>query len=227
MSSLQQEVYETIRGRLLSGQWRPGQKLGEQKLAAELGVNRNPVREALLKLTGEGLLERHAGLGCRVARMDIDILRGLWQLRESLEGMGARLAAERIAPVQLMRLEHEHALMQQLTHEGQEQALVDSDNRFHHMILEFSGNRILLEVWHNYLQRIIVAQTVLFPAYRHLDAVHRETFSGHAEIVKALATRKPDQAEQVMRRAIRDGFACLMKALKDLEANSKERVFRR
>src|SRR3954467_4823515 len=115
MVTVQQEVYETIRGRLLSGGYRSGQKLEQKKVASELGVNRNPVREALLKLSGEGLLEREAGVGCRVAKHGIDLLCDAWQLRESVEGMGARIAASTMTGAELLRLQHEHELMQRLT----------------------------------------------------------------------------------------------------------------
>src|SRR5688500_18233735 len=94
MSSLQQEVYETIRDQLVHGRWRSGEKLPEEKLAAVLGVNRNSVREALLKLAGEGFLERQVGTGCRVAPLDARAMKDLWELRMAIEGMACRLAAK-------------------------------------------------------------------------------------------------------------------------------------
>src|SRR3954453_19630255 len=107
MSTVQQEVYDKLRRQLLLGRYRPGQRLAESQLATDLKVNRNPVREALLKLTGEGLLERQAGVGCRVAKVDAKLFRELLQLRESIEGTAACLAAPLIREVDLIRLEHE------------------------------------------------------------------------------------------------------------------------
>src|SRR5436190_15366100 len=122
MDTVQQEVYGQIRQRLLSGKYKAGQRLAESKLAEELGVKRNPVREALLTLTGEGFIERRSGVGCRVAKVDFDLFRELLQLREMIEGMAARLAAPVISQVDLIRLEHEHDLMQRMPMTGESDA---------------------------------------------------------------------------------------------------------
>jgi DNA-binding GntR family transcriptional regulator len=222
MSTVQQEVYETIRGQLLSGRFRPGQKLGEEKLAAELGVNRNPVREALLKLAGEGFVERHAGLGCRVAKIDVELLSEAWQLRESVEGMAARLAARRMQPVEMMRLEHEFSLMKRFASPKEFSSFAECDNTFHRMLVEFSGNRALREVWRQYLVRIVTAQAALWPAaYVPRTQEMRVTILEHATIVKALQSRNGATAERAVRRHLSRG-------LRDLRilANrrSKERV---
>jgi DNA-binding GntR family transcriptional regulator len=212
MSTLQQEVYETIRHRLLSGGYRSGQKLVEKKLASELGVNRNPVREALLKLTGEGLLERQAGVGCRVAKQGIDLLCDAWQLRESVEGMAARIAATRMTEAGLLRLQHEHELMQRLTGPSMDEALAASDDRFHRQIVESSGNQALHEVWQQYLTRIIATQVALIPQYR-AASVYSEMFEQHQAILDALIARDPDTAERAIRVHIASGREQLMRAM--------------
>ena len=115
MPTVQESVYRRLREELIKGQWKGGQSLSEPKLAARFGVNRNPVREALLRLAAEGLLERSPGIGCRVPRWDIGALSDMYQLREAIEGMAARLAAERVDRVLLMRMEHEEHLFERLT----------------------------------------------------------------------------------------------------------------
>ena len=202
MSVLQKEVYESIRSRLLNGHWNAGDRLREETLAAELKVKRHPVREALFKLSSEGLLERETGLGCRVGRADAKTVEHLWELRESLEGMAARLAARRMEEMQLIRLEHEHELMQRFPLRGPAEVFVESENRFHLLLLEGSGNPTLREIWNQHLVRAIVAQVALIPQHVNIARVYRETFRDHARIVAALKARDPDRAEQAARAHI-------------------------
>jgi DNA-binding GntR family transcriptional regulator len=215
MSTVQEEVYETLRGHLLAGRFRPGQKLGEQWLATELGVKRNPVREALLKLTGEGFLQRQAGTGCRVAKVDVELFRDAWELRMSVEGMAARLAAERIQPVQLIRLEHQHELIKRLavpvSAPGLSSDLIEADNSFHLMLLEFSGNKALKEVWRQYLVRIVAMQTMLMPPTYCVPAeIHERTSRGHLAIIEALRARDADAADNAARVSLAQGLQELL-----------------
>jgi DNA-binding GntR family transcriptional regulator len=217
MITVQQEVYETIRHRLLSGGYRSGQQLAEKRLASELGVNRNPVREALLKLTGEGLLERQAGVGCRVAKHGIDLLCDTWQLRESVEGMGARIAATTMTDAEMLRIQHEHELMRRLTEPTMDEALAASDDRFHRLIIEASRNQALREVWQQYLTRIVAAQVVLIPEYR-TASVYSEMFAHHQVIVDALVARNSDAAECAIRYHIACGRNQILQVLERREA---------
>src|SRR5919205_662939 len=79
---------------ILSGHYRPGEKLREQSLAEELGVSRGPLREAIRTLEGRRLLERTPRTGVQVVGLSIDDLNQILITREALEGMAARQAAE-------------------------------------------------------------------------------------------------------------------------------------
>ena len=179
-------------------------------MAIELGVNRNPVREALLKLAGEGFLHRQAGSGCRVANVDVELFRDAWQLREVVEGMAARLAAERITPVEIIRLEHQNDLLRRICSPGVSSDVVEADNAFHLMILDFSGNKALKEVWRQYLVRIVSMQTLLVPPTHVMTMdVHERTLRDHETLIEALRAHDPDAAERVAR-------STLARSLKDL-----------
>jgi len=207
MSSVQQEVYENIREQLLRGRWAPGEKLAEEKLAAEIGVNRNPVREALLKLAGEGFLERNVGTGCRVARADARTFKDVWELRQAVEGMACRLAAQTITDAELARIEHEHELLKRLARLGQEPAIAECDTRFHRLILEASGNAALLRVWNQYLAQTIAMQNMVarFPPETRLP-MHRDTIVEHGRLVAALRAHDRDEAERVVRAQLTRGL---------------------
>jgi DNA-binding GntR family transcriptional regulator len=215
MDTVQQEVYGTIRKRLLSGKYKAGERLAESKLADELGVNRNPVREALLTLTGEGFLERRSGVGCRVAKIDAKLFGELMQLRESIEGTAARLAAPIISEIDLIRLEHEHELLQLMPWDAESDIpMMESNERFHRLILKASGNRTLEQVWEQFLPRIFAAEIALAPKFRS-DQAYKEMHADHRAIIDALRASDADAAERVMRHHIATGAATLMRVLNE------------
>ncbi|NLC20633.1 MAG: GntR family transcriptional regulator, partial [Halomonadaceae bacterium] len=92
--SLANEALDRVVEAITSGEFEPGEKLSESQLARQLGISRGPVREALHQLEGK-LVRREPRLGVRVIQIDRDSLEQLFYLREALEGMAARLAAER------------------------------------------------------------------------------------------------------------------------------------
>src|ERR1700682_3154662 len=92
---------ELIREAILEGRLEPGARLKEEELARELGISRTPVREALLMLQAEGLIETVPNRGAVVRTHDADDLIDLYQLRALLEGYAARQAAARVSDEEL------------------------------------------------------------------------------------------------------------------------------
>ncbi len=204
-STLQESVYNTIRDRLTSGCWAPGTKLSEPKLASELKVNRNPVREALLKLGSEGLVERIPNMGCRVALVTLDTLIYIYQLREALEIAAVRLAATNVQPVQLLELEHQNNLLKHFLQANNEKLAAEHDNTFHRMLIELSENPILLEVWNQQRIRIIFSKNILLEQNENITISKHDpniAIRAHKKIIAALRQGDPDQAETAVRAHI-------------------------
>ncbi|MBN9516096.1 MAG: GntR family transcriptional regulator, partial [Alphaproteobacteria bacterium] len=97
-TSLSKVVSDQIRGQILEGKFRPGERLVEDKLSADLGVSRVPVREALLGLSIEGLVRLEPRRGATVAEITPQIVAELVEVRALLEGQNACLAARRHDP---------------------------------------------------------------------------------------------------------------------------------
>src|SRR3977135_4493649 len=104
-SSLHDQVVTELRQAILSGQLKPGERLVEGRLADELGVSRNPVREAIRVLASEGLIEVTARRGAAVISMSDEEARETIEVRALLEGQTARLAARRRDEDVLRRIE--------------------------------------------------------------------------------------------------------------------------
>lgn len=104
-SSLHNRVIAELRQAILSGQLKPGERLVESQLADELGVSRNPVREAIRALASEGLIEVTARRGASVVSMTDQEARETIEVRALLEGQNARLAARRQDQETIKRIE--------------------------------------------------------------------------------------------------------------------------
>ncbi|MDZ4044906.1 MAG: GntR family transcriptional regulator [Rhodoglobus sp.] len=93
-----EKAYRQLRAEILDGELSPGTVLAEVDQATRLGVSRTPLREALSRLSGEGLVAPHSGRGVIVTQVSVDNITELFELRQALEEQAARLAARRRAP---------------------------------------------------------------------------------------------------------------------------------
>jgi DNA-binding GntR family transcriptional regulator len=202
ISSLAEEAFGKLVKLITSGEFEPGGRLSEADLARQLGISRGPLREALGRLEGR-LVTRTPRLGVRVIEFSTKDLEHLFLVREALEGMAARLAAERMTHDEIKRageLLTEHAQQPELA-KGAAYHQRSPDEDFHFAVVR--GSRC---------ERI--EQMLLDELYYQLR-LHRlrsSTRAGraqaalaeHREILAALESRNADMAEGAMRRHIRN-----------------------
>jgi DNA-binding GntR family transcriptional regulator len=97
-------AYEALREDIVEWRLLPGQVLGEVEQSERFGISRTPIREALSRLTADGLAEAHRGRGVVVSQVSLEDVRALFELREALDCRAARLAARRGDPAEFQRL---------------------------------------------------------------------------------------------------------------------------
>lgn len=199
-------AYRLIRGQILSGARAGGDWLREGDLAESIGVSRTPVREALRRLTAEGLVHYERNRGVQVTAWTAADLDEIFSLRSVLEPWACRLAASS-ASVDLDELDR-------LAHDMDAAArgsvadvdrITELNNRFHRLILEGSKNKRLGSVVSSVVQVPLVWQT--FSHYSDNDL--RRSLAHHHELVAALAAGDPDWAESVMRSHVRAAWNSL------------------
>lgn len=199
------EVHRRLRQQLLLGAWPPGARLREAELATTFGVSRTPVREAVRRLLQEGLLETRATQGVRVAQPDLRTALDAYAVRETLEGMAARLAAERSDPSErrgLLALLTEVEASAARDHAVQ----VEADLAFHRRVAELSGNPSLIRA----LETIAGHVTPLKVHTRDQNAASA-TRRQHRAVAEAIARGDGDAAETAMRAHVA-WFARLLEA---------------
>ena len=191
------DITETIRDRILSGDYPAGHHLRETAVANDLKVSRTPVREALHRLAADGLVELHPNRGARVAGWTDEEVEEIFGLRVLLEGYAARLAATRIDAVTLAGLEELAARMESTDETGDDaerDEIAELNVAFHLLILECAGNAQLTS-FASSLARLLVHDAF----QRFSESAVRRSFSHHAELIAAFRVRDADWAEAVMR----------------------------
>lgn len=194
LKGLREHVHETLRRAIIAGEIPSGTVLNERQVATELGVSTTPLKEALRRLEGEGLVITEPRRGVRVT-FDARQAEEMALARAALEGMIARVAATRIGEQGAAHLRACVADMAAATTAGDTDRLIALNERFHDAIHDISGCR--------YLQRILVGQRVYVHTARALilgDPEERQrALAEHTAICEALIRADADAAERCMR----------------------------
>ena len=187
------EIRDEIERRILSGETKPGARLSQQSLARELGVAQGTVRESLMELQWLGLVESIDRLGVFVDRLDVNRICEAYQLREVLEGLGARLACGHAGRADLMELRR---MADEIFHLAQNDASAETatlDRHFHLRITELARNTTLTRLSQTYR---VLGMTVR--AFREPAVIHVE----HLRIVDAIEHNFAEEAERQARNHV-------------------------
>jgi DNA-binding GntR family transcriptional regulator len=200
--TLSDHVLRLIQTAIVKGDIAPGSKISEPELARAYGISRGPLREALHRLEGQKLLVRVPHVGARVVSLNRQELSELYQIRESLEGMACRLAAERMRPDQVEELrgvlrEHER---DEAFQAGRGYYQQEGDYDFHYRIVQGSENRMLLRLLCDELYQLARMYRIQYSATPSRPG---QAFAEHHRILDAIADGDGELAEMLMRRHIR------------------------
>jgi DNA-binding GntR family transcriptional regulator len=197
-SSLHDQVVAELRQAILSGRLKPGERLVEGRLADELGVSRNPVREAIRALASEGLIEVTARRGAAVATMTEQEARETIELRALLEGQNARLAARRQDKQIIKRIEAVLNKGSAAVAAKRFDQLFDLNQLFHKELAAAGQNTVLGELLQKFRERTSMLFSPMDPgrqarSWEEHEAILRAIIKGDERAAATLA------AEHVMR----------------------------
>jgi DNA-binding GntR family transcriptional regulator len=152
--SLVDAAYEQIRRRILDNAWPPGHRALEQEVALELGMSRTPVREALMRLQAEGLVEVIPRHGMRVLPVSPNDMREIYEILTALECMAAELLAQRKPAASELACRWLPPRRRWTALKADDlDAWAAADERFHAHLVELAGNRQLQATVLNYWDR--------------------------------------------------------------------------
>lgn len=195
-----ESAYLRLRAMVLSGEFAFGQRLGEESVAEALGVSRTPVREALMRLHADRLLNRYADGGFYVSEPDLLDLRDLYELRLTIEVRGILRAHEQGVehdPDALRRL-RERWVGIQASPPAPDGSFIELDEQFHVALCRASGNLALAETLESVNARI---RPVRMHDFLSADRI-AVSITEHLDIIDAVVDHEFDRAAALMRQHI-------------------------
>ncbi len=200
--SVTSQVYDWLRARVLRGDLVPGARLSETEIAAEIGVSRQPVREAFIRLAGEGLAEVRPQRGTYIGKISVASVLSARLIREAVESDLARMAAADPPDVVLAAMADEIAAQRRADEAGAVEDFIASDDHFHHLLAVAAGQE---GVWYD-LDRLKAQMNRL----RHMSMRVFDralTIGQHAAILDAIRVGDPEAAERATREHLRQMLA--------------------
>lgn len=197
-ASASEAVYLALRDAITRGVLEPGDLLGEPGIAEILQISRTPIREALLRLEGDRLVERNARRRLVVKGVTPEEILDVYAVRQVLNGLAARLAAENASTNDLIRLRRLHRELRWALEEGDARQMAKLNFEFHDALCAASRNGFLLETLRkaHETQHRYPGSTFAMPE-RAAESVHE-----HELMLQAIADRDADRAEELAHRHI-------------------------
>lgn len=211
---LSQRAYASLRQMAMTYRFQPGQRLNEGTLARELDVSRTPLREALHRLTSEGLLVLVRGRGFHARPLDVKEVFDLYEARLAIETTVARLACERADEEWFGAIDTYLVASVKAQESAPVEQLLQLDEGFHERVTEVTGNAELLRMLGSINARIHFFRWVDMHGRRDstqsehralVDAIRERDSARAAEVARIHITRRQDQIVEV----IREGYARL------------------
>jgi DNA-binding GntR family transcriptional regulator len=197
---LREQVKDLLLQRIASGELRPGERLVETRIAAELGTSQAPVREALRDLEQLRLVESEPFKGARVRAFGDEELVEVFPVRAVLEELAAKEATKRLDG-DVTALEAEVEAMRQAARRGDVNSLVRHDIAFHRLVVEAAGNPILERCW----KSLGVEGRITITLYGTTIEPH-EAAELHVPLLEAIRSGKPGAAGRAARKHV-EAFA--------------------
>lgn len=188
-------AYQAIRKAIIDGDLQPGQAVTIRDLAAKFDLGRTPITDAMKRLALEGWLDTTAGVGTRVAHLNLSDRFSYMQVRGAIEALSVRLCAQSATPENLLDLDHCLAVAKLAIDSNNLVGAIEADIEFHRLCAKCSGNSFL----YLFYDRLLTQDELVF--FRNVsDAdIRIQSHEQHAAIVDAIRSGDPNLAEEASR----------------------------
>lgn len=207
---LRDVIFDTLREAIIIGELKPGERLMEVHLAEKMGVSRTPVREAIRKLELEGFVTMIPRRGAHVAELSIKDIMDVLELRASLDGLAASLAAKRISEDEINSLKSVYTALNDYIEKDNLHGSIKKDIEFHEIIYRSSRNDKLIQIIGNLREQVLRFRVLYLKDYKSAQNLIRE----HCEIFDAIKNRDFKKAEAAAEQHIKNQEEAIVAAIK-------------
>ena len=186
-------IYESLEEKILSGEYKIGEQITENRISAELGVSRTPVREALMMLEKDGLIDLIPNKGAVVRGVSTDDLIDIYNIRKRLEGLAASLAAARIDEKGVSELSEIVELSEFYISKNDAEKIKKLDSDFHACVYRYSGSRMLEKVLSDLHRSVSTYRKKSLLSPGRLEKSVKE----HREILNAIKAGDAEKADEL------------------------------
>ncbi|MEL7564237.1 MAG: GntR family transcriptional regulator [Dehalobacterium sp.] len=184
------EVFEKMFNAIISGYFKPGERLVERDLSQVMGVSRTPIREVLRELERLNLVKSEPYKGVFVNKITIKEANDIFVVRKNIEGLATRLCVENITKETLDNLEKNLLSYQKALKTNNVQIMLKLDDDFHSIIYNSTNNSILIDIIHN------LRTMISYFRVRSLPTRQKETYQEHENVYSAIKSKNADLAEK-------------------------------
>ncbi|SFE53585.1 GntR family transcriptional regulator [Alteribacillus iranensis] len=208
-------TYEKLKADISAGKYKPGDHLLLKQLSEDLQVSRTPIRDALIRLQEEGLVEAKPHRGMYVRKLKEKDISNYYQTRAVLEGLGAKLAAENIKQEETQVLEDFINRMEKVLIHREDQgdeAIIKLNNSLHDYIFKIADNEVL-----DRLRRTLASPIALIRATSWIDSERKyEVFKEHEKLIIEIIAKNPERAKEAAENHIHKAWESANRNLKKL-----------
>ncbi|WP_371311931.1 GntR family transcriptional regulator [Pseudovibrio flavus] len=209
--SRSQAAYQKLFEAIQTGEIGPGARIREVEIAERFGISRTPVRDAIRRLEGEGLIVHEPRLGAVVKQMSKREVIELYEMRAVLEGTAARMAAQHASEPEISELEELNALM--LEADGDERKAAAANRQFHTYLYHAAKNPFLLKS----VMALSNALAVLGGTTLEGSPRIKEAYEEHKAILEGIRQRDPDKADAAARKHIEYAQRMRMRLMREAQ----------
>lgn len=215
---LREVVFKSIRGAIISGVLKPGERLMEVQLAEKLGVSRTPVREAIRKLELEGLIIMLPRKGAYVADISAKDITDVLEIRAALEGLASALAASRITDEEIKELNLTAIHFHQAIEDDDFNRIVQMDIEFHDRIFKAARNERLLQINNNLREQVQRFRIM----YISKSNKSKDLVKEHYGIAEAISRRNIEMADKLAKTHIENAEKYIMNTVENMAEDNQE-----
>ncbi|MFZ7121413.1 MAG: GntR family transcriptional regulator [Eubacteriaceae bacterium] len=195
---LREIVFSTMREAIINGDFKPGQRLMEVQLAEQMGVSRTPVREAIRKLELEGLVIMVPRKGAYVAGISTEDVKEVVEIRSVLEGLAAKLAAQRGNEEDVEKLKEVLTNFEKATLDNNTIDLINYDSDFHDIIYKAAKNSKLIQMINGLKEQVQRFRVAYFTQFQNVEILLKE----HRKLLNAIVDKDADLARELAEKHI-------------------------